>query len=64
LRAIRALAHSEELDALPAELQEIAALRLRHPAESLRELASRCDPPLSKAAAQRRLARLVALADR
>ncbi|HEY1512200.1 MAG TPA: DNA-binding protein WhiA [Gaiellaceae bacterium] len=51
LEAIRAIG----LDALPAELAEIAELRLRHPSASLAELAAKARPPLSKSAAHRRL---------
>ena len=60
LRAIRAL----DLDALPEELAEIAELRLRHPAASLRELAAKVRPPITKAAAHRRLKAVVDLADK
>lgn len=59
LEAIRAL----DLDALPEPLAEIASLRLRHPAAPLRELAARADPPITKAAAHRRLRRLVGLVE-
>ena len=38
-------------------------LRLKNPTLSLRELAAKCDPPATKAAVQRRLRRLVELAD-
>jgi hypothetical protein len=58
LEAIRAL----DLDALPPQLAEIAELRLRHPSASLRELAAKARPPLSRAAAHRRLQAVVALA--
>jgi cell division protein WhiA len=58
LRAIRRLAAAGGLDRLPPELREIAELRLRHPTLALRELASRCSPPVTKAAAHRRLKRL------
>jgi cell division protein WhiA len=61
-RAIRLLGEAGRLQALPQELQEIAELRLRHPSLSLRELAAKCRPPATKAAAHRRLARLVRLA--
>jgi len=47
-----------DVDALPDELREIALLRLRHPTASTAELARRCKPGLSKAAAYRRLRRL------
>jgi DNA-binding protein WhiA len=51
LEAIRAVG----LDALPAELVEIAELRLRHPSASLAELAAKARPPLTKSAAHRKL---------
>ena len=51
LEAIRRL----DLDVLPAKLAEIAGLRLRHPALSLAELAAKCRPPVTKAAAHHRL---------
>ena len=51
LEAIRTVG----LDALPAELVEIAELRLRHPSASLAELAAKARPPLTKSAAHRRL---------
>ena len=59
LEAIRAL----DLDALPSHLAEIAELRLRHPSASLRELAAKARPPLSKAAAHRRLQAVVKLVE-
>jgi len=61
--AVRKLDSRGELDRLPEPLREIAGLRLRHPSHSLRELGKRCHPPATKAAIQRRLARLVALAE-
>jgi cell division protein WhiA len=51
------------LDALPAELVEIAELRLRHPSASLAELATKARPPVSKSAAHRRLRAILKLAD-
>ena len=51
------------LDGLPADLVEIAELRLRHPSASVRELAAKARPALSKAAAQRRLQAIVRAAD-
>ena len=59
IRAIKQL----ELDELPDRLREMAELRLRYPALSLRELALRCSPPTTKSAAQRRLASLVRRAE-
>jgi len=49
------------LDALPAYLVEIAELRLRHPSASLRELAAKARPPITKASAHRRLQTIVRL---
>jgi cell division protein WhiA len=62
LRAVRSLRRSGELAKLPARLQEIAELRERHPTLSLRELALKCRPPATKAAAHRRLRRLQEIA--
>ena len=62
LRAIRKLDQVGVLETLAPDLREIAALRMKHPSLSLRELASRCRPPVTKAAAHRRLKRLERLA--
>jgi DNA-binding protein WhiA len=64
LRAVERLRRRGELERLPGALQEIADLRTRHPTLSLRELAARCRPPATKAAAHRRLRKLQELADR
>jgi cell division protein WhiA len=64
LRAIKRLHAAGRFEHLPAELRELAELRARHPTLSLRELARRCRPPATKAAAQRRLAKLQRLAQR
>jgi DNA-binding protein WhiA len=58
LEAIRGL----DLERLPRKLREIAALRLEHPSHSLGDLAARCDPPITKAAAHHRMAALRELA--
>ena len=63
LRAIEELERRAELGSLRSELQEIAVLRRRHPALSLRELAAKCEPRASKAAVQRRLTRIIELAE-
>jgi DNA-binding protein WhiA len=63
LRAIRRLEREGRLEELTPELREIARLRTRHPTLSLRELARRCSPPATKAAAHRRLAKLQRLAE-
>jgi DNA-binding protein WhiA len=64
LRAIKRLEAAGRLEHLPAELREVARLRARYPALSLRELARRLRPPATKAAAHRRLAKLQKLAER
>jgi hypothetical protein len=51
LQAIRAL----DGERLPPKLREIADLRVRHPWLSLSELASKCSPPITKAAAHHRM---------
>jgi len=61
IRAIKRL-ERRGLDKLPPKMREMAALRLRHPSLSLRELALKCSPPATKSTAQRRLASLVRLA--
>lgn len=63
LAAAAALLEGGSSRRLAPALQAAAELRLRHPALSLRELAAKADPPVSKAAMAGRLARLVALAE-
>jgi len=62
LRAIRRLRRTGDFKKLPPQLQEIGALRERHPTLPLRELALACEPPATKAAAHRRLQKLQQLA--
>lgn len=63
IRAVKRL-ERRGLDKLPPKLEEIARLRLRHPSLSLRELALKCSPQATKSAVQRRLARIIHLAER
>jgi len=58
----RRLMASSAWAALPDSLREVAELRLSYPYLSLRELAGRAHPPLSKSALNHRLRRLAALA--
>lgn len=62
LRAVQQLRRSGQLSRLASPLQEIAELREKHPTLPLRELASKCRPPATKAAAHRRLKKLQELA--
>lgn len=62
LRAVQRLRRSGQLAKLPARLQEIAELREKHPTLPLRELAMKCRPAATKAAAHRRLKKLQELA--
>ena len=62
VEAARALRDTGDLEQLSPPLQDAAHLRLRHPSLSLRELAARADPPVTKAAMAGRLSRLVAYA--
>jgi DNA-binding protein WhiA len=59
------LAVIEQLDveSLPTKLREIALLRRRHPSLSLAELAQKCRPQITKAAAHHRMAVLRQLAE-
>ena len=59
------LAAIEQLDveSLPTKLREIATLRRRHPSLSLAELAQKCRPQITKAAAHHRMATLKHLAE-
>jgi DNA-binding protein WhiA len=59
---LRALMGSPEWAGLPAQLREVAELRVEYPYLSLAELAAAADPPLSRSALNHRLRRLVALA--
>lgn len=62
IEAVLRLRKAEQLEMLAPRLQEAAELRLRFPSLSLRELGERADPPTTKAAMARRLARVVELA--
>jgi DNA-binding protein WhiA len=62
LRAVATLRRTGELERLAPRLQDIAELRERHPTFSLRELAQKCRPPATKAAAHRRLRKLQQIA--
>jgi cell division protein WhiA len=64
LEAVRRLQRARRLEELSPRLREIAELRLRHPSLALRELGAKCDPPVSKASAHRRLQAVVRLARR
>lgn len=63
LEAARRLRETGALKQLSEPLRQAAVLRLRYPALSLRELAERASPVATKAAMQRRLAAVVALAE-
>jgi DNA-binding protein WhiA len=62
LEAVERLRADNRLARLASPLREAAELRLRHPTDSLRELAARTDPPATKATVHRRLRRLEELA--
>jgi DNA-binding protein WhiA len=63
VRAVRRLAEAGKLGELDANLQELAELRLDNPSLSLRELGLKCRPPAPKASVQRRMRKLVDLAE-
>jgi DNA-binding protein WhiA len=60
---MRALMDSPEWAGLPAQLREVAELRVEYPYLSLAELAAAADPPISRSALNHRLRRLAALAE-
>jgi DNA-binding protein WhiA len=64
LEAVRRLQRSGRLDELSHPLRELADLRLKHPSLSLRELGGKCNPPVSKPTAHRRLRTVLRLAQR
>jgi cell division protein WhiA len=63
LRAVERLARTGHLESLPGALREMAALRRENPSLSVRELALKARPPVTKATAYRRLQKLVRLAE-
>lgn len=62
-QAVRRLAEDGRLETLSPRLREAADLRVRHPSLSLRELATKCRPPITKAALHHRLTKLIRAAD-
>jgi DNA-binding protein WhiA len=60
---MRTLMASPEWAHLPAQLREVAELRVEYPYLSLAELAAAADPPISRSALNHRLRRLAALAE-
>jgi DNA-binding protein WhiA len=63
LEAISLLRRSGQLERLPGPIREAGELRARHPTLTLRELAARASPPVTKATMQRRLAAVVRAAE-
>ena len=59
IEAIRILEENGVLATLPEKLQEVARLRQQHPADTLVQLAGRCDPPITKSALNHRLRKLI-----
>lgn len=55
---IRYLTKKGQIDLLPSELKEMAALRLNHPEASLRELGALCAEPVSRSGVNHRMRRL------
>jgi DNA-binding protein WhiA len=62
--AVRRLERAGRLEELSHPLREIAELRLANPSLSLREIAAKCRPPVSKATAHRRLRGVLRIAQR
>ncbi len=58
VRVVKELEKSGRLALLPAELKNVAYLRLNHPEISLSEMGKLCDPPVSKSSIQRRFVKI------
>ena len=63
VQVVQRLERKGRIESLPPRLREAARLRLRHPSLSLRELAQKCRPPITKAALHQRLRKLAELAE-
>jgi cell division protein WhiA len=63
VQVVQRLEREGRIESLPPRLREAARLRLRHPSLSLRELAQKCRPPITKAALHQRLRKLAELAE-
>ena len=61
IAAIKRIDSAVGLDSLPAELREIALLRMEYSEESLRGLGELLDPPLSRSGVNHRMQRLLEL---
>lgn len=60
---IRLIQEQVGLDNIPAQLQQMALVRLEYPDVSLQELGNYLDPPVGKSGVNHRLRKLAALAD-
>ncbi len=63
IRAISKIRDTVGLDSLPEDLQALAILRLEHKNASLTELAKLSNPPLTKSGVDRRMKKLITLAE-
>ena len=61
--AIKKIQSKVGLNALPAELRQVALLRIENDGLSLRELGEMCDPPLSRSGVNHRLKKIVEFAN-
>ncbi|MBR6521583.1 MAG: DNA-binding protein WhiA [Oscillospiraceae bacterium] len=62
IEAIRSLAESGALDGLGEKFKETARLRVENPEASIAELASMCEPPVTKSCLNHRLRKIIELA--
>lgn len=63
-RSIEFLRRAGYYDSLPYELKEIAELRLNDLTETLEQLGAKCNPPISKSKAFRRIKKINLIADK
>lgn len=62
--AIKKIRRCGKLSAMPEDLKPLAALRLRYPEMSLRDLGQRLSPPLSRSGVHHRLQRILEYAEK
>lgn len=59
LYAIELIQKNHAISMMPEDLQQVAAVRIKNPEMSLRELSEQCDPPMSRSGLNHRLTRLI-----
>lgn len=63
VHAIRLIEKKQGLNSLPAELKELALLRIENPDMSLKELGTLLNPPISRSGVNHRFEKIIAIAE-